>query len=115
MQPTSGHTFANLLDEIGQVAKRSERVTIGFLADTLGHRSYGPFLIVAAVIEISPGGAIPGLPTFLAALILLFTVQIIAGREHLWMPAFVEKWSISVRNRQKAVSKSLTTSAVGGT
>lgn len=81
------------------------KVTIGELLDSFGHRTYGPFLLVPALLEISPIGGIPGVPTFLALIIVIFAVQMLMGREHFWLPGFIQKRSIGVSKIDKADDK----------
>lgn len=65
-------------------------VTIGELMDAFGHRTWGPFLFVPAAIELSPIGAIPGVPSAIALFVLIVALQMFAGHDHLWVPARLE-------------------------
>ena len=93
-----------ILDRLEQCS-RGETASVGELADSLGHRSYAPFLIVPALVDISPVGAVPGLPTVLAAVIFLAAAQIILGREHLWLPGFVERRTLRADRLRRAIGK----------
>lgn len=101
----SPQNVRELLDTLCDLAEKQERVSVGDLADAFGSRSYGPFLIAPALIEISPIGGVPGLPTVLAAIIALFSVQIMLGKRHLWLPQFILKRSVSSERMQKAAIK----------
>lgn len=70
-----------------------ERISVGGVLDSIRERSYGPFIFLLALVEISPIGGIPGVPTVLAFLILTAAVQLLAGREHIWVPGFIERRS----------------------
>lgn len=94
----------DILDRLAD-GSRGEEVSIGELTESLGHRSYGPFLIVPALIDISPIGAVPSLPTALAAIIILVSAQIVFGREHLWLPGFVTRRSVSSDRVRRSVDK----------
>jgi hypothetical protein len=59
--------------------------------EAMGHRAYGPFFILLPLIEMSPVGGIPGLPTAMALVLGLLAVQLVLGRDHMWLPSFVEK------------------------
>ncbi len=65
-------SVGDILDQLDQLASEEDRVTLGDAIEAFGNRSYGPFLLVPALIEVSPIGGIPGLPTVLAAIIALF-------------------------------------------
>lgn len=56
------------------------------MTKAFGKRSYGPFLLVPALIEISPVGGIPGMPTVLAATIIPFAALMVFGRKYIWLP-----------------------------
>ncbi len=83
--------MTHLLDSLSALGERNDTVTVHQLREEIGERSFGPFLVVPALIELSPIGGIPGLPTVIAIIISLFCVQIAFGRKHLWLPDFVEK------------------------
>ncbi|ODA66429.1 Exopolysaccharide synthesis, ExoD [Methyloligella halotolerans] len=87
----SSSPVASILDQLEDRASECENVTIGDMMDALGNRSYGPFLMIPALIGITPVGGIPGVPTLLAVIIILFAVQIMLGLDHLWIPKFLRK------------------------
>jgi hypothetical protein len=99
------HSIGDILDRLADCADRQERVSIGDIVEGFGGRSYGPFLLVPALIEVSPIGGIPGLPTFLAALIALFALQMVFGRAHIWLPGFVARRSVKGDTLKKATDK----------
>lgn len=83
--------LAALLDSLARLGDEQDAVSVGRIRETVGDRSFGPFLLVPALVEVSPVGSIPGVPTILAAVIILFAVQILVGRDHLWLPGFIER------------------------
>lgn len=94
-----------ILDELLDAAGSGGAVTVGRMAEAVGHRGYGPFLTIPALIEISPIGGIPGLPTLLALIIVIFSVQIAWGRDHLWLPDALEKRSVKEERLTHAVDR----------
>jgi hypothetical protein len=96
-------TIGDILDRLEACADENDRVTLGAVVGSFGHRSYGPFLLVPALIEVSPIGGIPGLPTVLAGIIILFAVQMLFGRRNLWLPGFLERRSVGANRMRKAV------------
>jgi hypothetical protein len=103
----SGQTQAveELLDDLSATARQEDRVEVNDVISTFGDRGWGPFLFVPAIVEISPLGAIPGLPTLLACIIAIFAVQIAWGREQMWLPDFLGKRSVSGDRLRKAMEK----------
>ena len=81
------------------------QVSIGTMMEALGARSYGPFLLVPALVELSPIGGIPGVPTFLAAIVVLFAAQMVVGRRHFWVPGFVARRTLSSKRLRQATGK----------
>lgn len=84
-------TVCSILDELAEKGRRQGRVSIGNVADTFGPRGVGPFMIIPALVEMTPIGSIPTVPTMIATLIGLFALQILVGRPCLWLPDFVRE------------------------
>ena len=99
------HSVGDILDAIGELAEKQDEVAVGDVVEALGARGFGPFLIVMPLIDISPIGSIPGLPTAMAAVIMLIAVQMALGRKHLWLPGFVRRRAVSSDKVRKAVDK----------
>ncbi len=99
------HSVSDILDAIERLADEHAQVAVGDVIEALGSRGFGPFLVVMPLIDISPIGSIPGLPTAMAVVIALVAVQMAIGRRHLWLPGFVRRRSIKAATAQKAVAK----------
>lgn len=87
------HNATETVEALEDVARQhaGESMCVGDVLDEFGERSFGVFILVPALIELTPVGAIPGLPTFLALLIATVSVQLFLGRDHVWLPRFVER------------------------
>lgn len=96
---------SDILDRLRDCGQRQDRVSIKAAVGALRYRSYGPFLLLPALLGISPLGAIPGVPTALALITLLFAVQIVLGRDHIWMPDFVQDRTLRGDRLEGAVAK----------
>ncbi|EAQ01544.1 putative exoD-like membrane protein [Pseudooceanicola batsensis HTCC2597] len=94
-----------MLDDLSRCAEQGEEVTVGQITESLGHRGFGPFLVVPALIEITPLGGIPGVPSLLALIIVLFAGQIALGRKHMWLPGFLERREIEGDKVRKSAQK----------
>ena len=102
--PQSVGDVLDRLQELGEQAG-DDKVRLGDMLEAMGHRAYGPFLIVLPMIEISPVGGIPGLPTALALVLALLAVQLIIGRKHLWLPGFLANRGMKGGNLVKVADK----------
>lgn len=103
------HSVGDVLDKLRELADESEDgggVQLGHAVEAFGSRGYGPFLVVTPLVEISPLGGVPGVPTTLAVIIFLIAIQIVLGREHLWLPGFLAKRTVSADKVRKVADKS---------
>lgn len=99
------HSVCEILDCLDEVADEHDKVSIENVVEAIGSRSYGPFLLVPALLELTPIGAIPGVPTFLAVIVTLVAVQMLFGRNHVWLPGFIRHRSVSGEKVAKSSEK----------
>lgn len=99
------HSVGDVLDKLRELADEGD-LEIGHAMEAFGSRSYGPILVVVPLVEISPLGGVPGLPTALAIIIFLVAIQIVLGRKHLWLPRFVAGRTVSADKVRKVADKS---------
>ena len=97
-------SLGDILDRFEELAQQEHRVEVADMVDAVGTRSYGPFLIVPALIELSPVGGVPGVPTVLAALVALFAVQMLLGRRRLWIPGWVARRGLGAHRLTRLVA-----------
>lgn len=93
---------------MGKAAEEADngKVSIGDLMDLYGTRSFGPiFVLLGLVAILPPMGAIPGVPAAVGVVILLFSVQMLFGRKHIWLPGFIRDLSIKGNKVTKAEKK----------
>jgi hypothetical protein len=90
-----GHSLEHVVDAIAGLGKKQDKVTLADMQEEIGERSFGPFLFLPAVLEISPVGGIPGLPTLLGIIVSIFALQMLFGRKSFWMPQFLAKRGVS--------------------
>lgn len=100
--PTS---VSDILDRIEALTKKRDKVPFCDMIEAMGHRSYGPLLIIAPLIDILPIGSIPGLPSVLALFLLLVAVQMLLGRKHLWLPAFLTRREFSAKLVARSIGR----------
>lgn len=81
-------------------------ISIADALDIFGTRSFGPILILLGLIAVLPPmGAVPGVPAAVGAIVILFSFQIMIGRDHIWLPTILSKRSISRASLKKAREK----------
>jgi len=102
---SESHTVESLADDLLQQADK-QSIEIGEIVEIFGNRSFGSALTILGLLAIVPPiGMIPGLPATVGLIIILFTAQIIIGRDHIWLPGFIEKRSVSHEKIEKMVQK----------
>ncbi|MDF2493860.1 exopolysaccharide biosynthesis protein [Sphingomonas sp.] len=99
------HSVGDILDRLDELANDKDEVSLGQTIEAFGNRSYAPFLVILPLIDISPVGSIPGLPTLLALVIVLTAGQLLFGRKHMWLPGFLANRSLKSEKVTKAVKK----------
>lgn len=100
-----GRTFEHVFDDIAALGEKQEKVSLADMRDAVGQRGYGPFLFVPAILEVSPVGGIPGVPTLLGIIVAIFALQMLMGRKRFWIPDFLGRRSVKGDKLQKAVDK----------
>lgn len=98
-------TVGDVVDGLDELGKDEKDVRVADVLDKFGNRSFAPVMLVLALLEISPVGVIPGVPTFLAICVALVAVQLLIGREHIWVPNWVAQRSVSGEKMEKATDK----------
>ncbi|WP_238366009.1 exopolysaccharide biosynthesis protein [Mesobacterium pallidum] len=97
--PTS---LKDLLERV-RSASEGERTGLREIIQHVGERSFAPALLVPALLLVSPLSGIPGTPTIGAAIILMISLQWLAGRDHLWLPDVLMRREIASKHMQKAL------------
>jgi hypothetical protein len=81
--------LADVLDELSHNVNRDSQlngIRLGVLLSAVGRRSYGPLLLLAGLIAISPLTVLPFTTTIVAAITLLIAGQMAIGLKRPWLP-----------------------------
>ena len=95
----------DIVDALHDSAREGDPVAVATIVDHFDRRSLGAFIAVPAMLEITPIGGIPGLPTALALFIALMAAQIAIGREDMWLPGFLARRTIHDSKVEAAAKK----------
>jgi hypothetical protein len=105
--PDINHRKASdILKELAQRAT-GERVSLRDIVEALGERAFGVLLLIFALPNAVGLGTIPGVSTLFGVPQIFVAVQMVMGRERLWLPAWLLDRSIARRDFQTMVDKSL--------
>ncbi len=84
-------TLRDVLDALAAAPDAgSDHVSLGDIVESIGRRSFGPLLLVAGLLAVSPLTGIPGMPTTLGMLVALIAGQLLLRRKRLWLPHWLE-------------------------
>lgn len=72
---------------------------------SLASRGFGPMIAIPALLVLPPVGAVPGVPTLMAAIIFMVAVQRACGRRYPWLPARLRHVSFSRQGYERLVAK----------
>lgn len=84
-----------LARRIEDVARDKESVTLDRLVREIGAQGHAPLLMTVALFLILPIGMIPGIGGALGTLMAIIGLQMLLGRNGVWMPAFLGRRRIS--------------------
>ena len=104
----NGHepeSVGEVIGELDDLAARGTKVRVEDVLDDFGRRSFGPIIMILALLEISPLGAVPGIPTTLAAIIGLVALQLLFGRTHIWLPQFILNRAVESKKLHRGIGK----------
>ncbi|MFP3984112.1 MAG: exopolysaccharide biosynthesis protein [Desulfurivibrionaceae bacterium] len=94
-----------LLDKVGGIADDTDRISLGNILEAVGRRSFGPLLLMAGVILVSPLSGIPGVPTTMGTFVLLIVLQLPFRREGFWLPHWLLRRSVARNRVDKALER----------
>lgn len=93
-----------MLDLIVETSQDKKEVAFEDLLKATGRRSFGPLLVLCGVVLIAPlVGDIPGVSTSVGLVVLLISVQLLAGRTHFWFPKWIRHRAVKAVTVRKAV------------
>lgn len=93
----------HMLDKIGQAEAEQDQVSLGAIVHAVGSGSFGPLLLLAGLLTVSPLSGIPGMPTFMGVLTILVSTQLLLGRDSFWLPGWLLKRSFGRSKLEKAL------------
>ena len=96
-------TLQQLLDRLDNAAT-GERIDVECMMQAVGRSSFGALLLLGGLVTLSPLGVIPGIPTLIAVAVLIVCVQLLLGRRHFWLPAWVLRRSIASQRFRRALT-----------
>jgi hypothetical protein len=79
-------SIADIFQTLIEQTRSQDVITLGFIVDTLGRRAFGLAFLIFALPSILPVAAIPGVAAFVSIPMSLFSIEMILGFDHFWLP-----------------------------
>lgn len=99
-------TLEQLLDRISETEPDGDQATLEDILQVIGKRSFGTFLLLAGIITLAPIiGDIPGVPTIMAIIVFLTSIQLLLHKKGFWLPDFLLKRSVDKKKLRKTMKK----------
>ena len=96
------HALSDVLDQLKDSVE-GESVRVQEVVEHLGHKSFASVMLLFSLISTSPASAIPGLTAMIAAIVFILVVQMLIGRECLWLPGFIARRRMSTAKLCKGI------------
>ncbi|MET4698794.1 hypothetical protein ABIE65_001816 [Constrictibacter sp. MBR-5] len=80
------------LSEVLEHLERSvhgRSITVQDMMDALGRKSFAAMIMIFALLAASPASAVPGLTATVGLAVAVMVVQMLAGRDCIWLPGFL--------------------------
>jgi hypothetical protein len=95
-----------LVKQVEMGTKDKQRVSLGSILEIVGQRSFAPVLLLAGLVMFAPViGDIPGVPVIMGLLVISAAGQLLFHRDHLWMPSWLLKRSVSQDKLDKTLKR----------
>ena len=102
MTKAATHALSDVLDELERSID-GEQVRVAHVVDTMGRRSFASLMLVFSLISTSPASAIPGMTAIVAVLVFILVVQMMVGRDSVWLPSFITRRKMSADKLNKGI------------
>jgi hypothetical protein len=99
-EPT--RALSDVLNQL-ESAAQGDSITIDAVVEKLGHRSFASLMLILGLISTSPASAIPGITATVAVTVFILVVQMVLGRECLWLPDFIARRKMSTTKLCKGI------------
>ena len=94
--------LSEVLDRLESML-HGEEVTVDKIVSGSGTSSVPALVLIFALISTSPASAIPGLTTAVAVIEFILCVQMVIGRQTIWLPMLVRRRRLSTERLRKAI------------
>ena len=97
------HALSEVLDRL-ESSTHGESIAVQEVIEKLGPKSFASLMLVFSLISTSPASAIPGITAIVAAIVFILTLQMIIGRDCVWLPGFITRRHMSTKKLCKGIA-----------
>lgn len=94
--------LSDVLDQLESSAE-GESIAVEAVIKKLGRRSFAALMLVFSLISTSPASAIPGITATVALIVFILVLQMILGRDCVWLPGFITRRQMSTAKLCKGI------------
>jgi len=94
--------LSEVLDQLEDSAHGGS-IAIEEVLEKLGHKSFASLMLVFSLISTSPASAIPGITAMVAAIVFILVLQMMFGRDCVWLPGFITRRRMSTEKLCKGI------------
>src|SRR5690606_2515855 len=94
--------LSEVLDQLEDSAQ-GESIAVEEVLEKLGHSSFASLILVFSLISTSAASAIPGITAVVAAIVFILVLQMIVGRDSVWLPGFITRRKMSTEKLCKGI------------
>ena len=99
-------SLQDVLDDL-KTEGGSEKISVDDILDALAHRSFGPLLLIPALLAVLPVvGALPGVSYAMAGLAFFISLHFVLSKPKLWLPSPIRKMKMDRDGFEKGLKKS---------
>jgi hypothetical protein len=102
MAEESTRALSDVLDQLESSAS-GESIAVQEVIEKLGRKSFASLMLVFSLISTSPASAIPGITATVAVIVMILVVQMLIGRDCVWLPAFITRRHMSTAKLCKGI------------
>ncbi len=106
MGDTQKHIIGDVLQDVREISKGRDQVSVEAVVTNLGHVSQAGLMLLPALIATTPLSGIPGLTTICGLMIAIIAGQMVFGRKKLWLPRWILHRHVDADNLCDALDKS---------
>lgn len=94
--------LSEVLDQL-ESAAHGESIAVEEVIEKLGRKSFASLMLLFSLVSTSPASAIPGLTATVAVIVFLLVVQMMIGRDCVWLPSFITRRRMSTTKLCKGI------------